>query len=127
MRTTPTRHALALACLSTLAACGGATGGPASTGAPADGAAGATPATPPPSSSTGPGWVTVAHEDFEQLDLGSAAWEADREPRAEDGPYGDQGAYFVRKGTAPPPAAFRLSKALGAGGWLTADSYTRDA
>jgi hypothetical protein len=128
MRTSSKRHAVTLACLSALTACGGAAGPPAgsvSTSAPGEGAAGAAPASP--SAPSGPGWVTVAHEDFEHLDLGSAAWEADREPRAEDGPYGDQGAYFVRRGTAAPPAAFRLSKALGAGGWLTADSYTRDA
>jgi hypothetical protein len=132
MPLTMPRLASALACLSALTACGGpgtsalkaqdvpAVPGTAAPGAPAPGA----PASP--SAPSGPGWVTVAQEDFEALELGTAAWEADREPRADDGPYGDLGAYFTRRGVSSVPAAYRLSKAFGAGGWLTVDSYTRD-
>jgi hypothetical protein len=118
---------LTSALLLAAAACGGGSSG----GTSASGTATAPPSSPPssspatPSTGAGPGWVTIAHEDFEDLDLGSAEWLPDDEPRVEDGFYGDEGAYFTARGVHAP-AAFRTSKAFGAGGWLTADSYTRD-
>jgi hypothetical protein len=96
-----------------LSACGGAPASPPA-GPPAGGAA-------PPGAH---GWVTIAAEDFEHADLGSPAWQSDLVP--DDGPYGDAGAYFTARDVTPPPA-HRLTQAFGEQGWLTAESYTRDA
>ncbi len=71
-----------------------------------------------------PGWTVVAREDFEALDPGAPAWSPDLVP--DDGPFSDAGLYFTLRGVVPP-TAFRISQPLGAGGWLTAESYTRDS
>jgi hypothetical protein len=134
----PRLASLALACLA-VNACQGGGNPPASSGD-----AGASPVAPPPSSGAPPtaadpgatggpaagapaaggGWVTASLEDFEHLDPGSPAWQAD--PVPDDGPFADAGLYFTQRGITPP-AAFRISQALGSDGWLTAEAYTRSA
>ena len=104
---------LALALLGAgAAACGAGTG--TGDGAPA----------PPPGP---PGWVVAAREDFSSgavaaLEAGAFA----PDPVPDDGPYADGGAFFQARGVVPP-AAFRASQPLGAGGWLTVEAYTRRA
>jgi hypothetical protein len=126
MRSRPTARAL-LAAVAGLAAaaCGGAASH-AGSAPDAQQPPAAPPAAPPagaPPAAT-PGWVTVASEDFEHADLGSPAWHPD--PVPDDGPYADGGSFWTARGVTPP-AAHRLSQPFGAGGWLTAESYTRDA
>ncbi len=108
------------------AACGGtAPGGDASRAGSGAGAQG-TPSAPsaPAQASSGGQWVTVAAEDFEHLDPGTPAWQ--RDPVPDDGPFADGGIFFTRQGVVPP-TAYRISQPLGRDGWLTAESYTRDA
>ena len=93
-----------------------------------------TPPPPPPApppvaeQDAGPapvhGWQVAYREDFESSALPAPAWSAD--PVPDDGPFADNGAYFRAQGVAPPKA-FRISAPFSAQGWLTAESYTRDA
>jgi hypothetical protein len=78
-----------------------------------------------PSQPPGPsveGWVVAAREDFEEGSSPAAAFSPD--PVPDDGPYADAGPYWTGRGVTPPPA-FRATAPLGAGGWLTLESYTR--
>lgn len=72
----------------------------------------------------GPGWQVAYREDFESIAVPAARWVAD--PHADDGPFSDDGVYFAKQGISAP-AAFRASVPFGASGWLTAESYTRQA
>ncbi|HET9597501.1 MAG TPA: hypothetical protein VFP65_18070 [Anaeromyxobacteraceae bacterium] len=134
MRRVPRFSLVAAASVLALACGGGGTpAGPATTspdagtssGPPAGPAPGPTPGDPGDAGAPADGaWVTVAAEDFEHLALGDPPFAPDVPP--DDGPYSDAGSYFRGLGVVPP-AAFRLARALGAGGWLTAESYTRSA
>jgi hypothetical protein len=75
---------------------------------------------------SGGGWTVAYQEDFETTALPAPAWAADTYPN--DGPFSDDGVFFHN--TIPgfaPPVAYRASAAFGTAGWLTAESYTRDA
>lgn len=65
-----------------------------------------------------------AFEDFESLAIPQAQWAPD--PVPDDGRYADAGEYFTSRGIRPP-AAFRATQPFGKDGWLTIESYTRDA
>lgn len=84
-------------------------------------------ATSGPGSTQGGGTIAPAPgaplvEDFEQGPLPDAPLVA--APSPDDGPFGDDGAYFSRQGIVAPPA-YRLSQPFGEGGWLTLESYSR--
>jgi hypothetical protein len=70
------------------------------------------------------GWNVAFHEDFESGSLPQGAWSPD--PVPDDGPFADNGSFFKAQGVVPPNA-FRTSVPFGQGGWLTAESYTRDS
>lgn len=69
------------------------------------------------------GWTTLHSESFEQLSIPSTSWRNDERP--DDGVFADNGAYFTEQGIAPP-VAYRVTQPIGAQGWLTIESYTRD-
>ena len=71
-----------------------------------------------------PGWHVAWQEDFESGAQPEGSWSPD--PVPDDGPFSDNGAFFRAKGVVPPQA-FRASVPFGTDGWLTAESYTRDA
>jgi len=70
------------------------------------------------------GWTVAFQEDFETLAAPAVTWQA--AAPTDDGPYADDGLYFRRQGVTAPPA-YRATVPFGAGGWLTAESYTRSA
>jgi hypothetical protein len=92
-------------------------------GAPGDGGGdGGGDASEPPEPPPGPaGWAVAATESFD-APLPAGAFGPD--PVPDDGPYADGGVFFQRMGVTPP-AAFRASQPVGAGGWLTVEAYTR--
>jgi hypothetical protein len=49
-----------------------------------------------------PGWKLIGHEDFESLQLPSPDWS--RDPVPDDGPYSDEGSFFVQRGVRAPGA-----------------------
>ena len=70
------------------------------------------------------GWKVAFQEDFESGSLPQGAWSPD--PVPDDGPFADNGSFFQAQGVVPPKA-LRTSVPFGQGGWLTAESYTRDS
>lgn len=95
---------------------GGGDGAPGDGGGGNGGAGASKPPEPPPGP---PGWAVAAIERFDGP-LPAGAFGPD--PVPDDGPYADAGAFF---GHVTPPAAFRASQPVGAGGWLTVEAYTR--
>lgn len=82
---------------------------------------------PPPDdggTTPSPGWQVAWEESFEEGALPQGSWSPD--PVPDDGPFADDGAFFRAQGVVPPDA-FRTSVPFGTDGWLTAESYTRDA
>lgn len=78
-----------------------------------------------PSSDAGTGgWVVAYREDFQAMTSPEPSWQPDLHP--DDGPYADDGLFFQKRGIVAP-AAFRASAPFGDSGWLTAESYTREA
>ena len=86
------------------------------------------PSTPPSPEDGGsppaPGWQVAREEGFEDPPLPDGVWAPD--PVPDDGPFADEGAFFRGQGVVAPEA-FRASVPFGTDGWLTAESYTRDA
>jgi hypothetical protein len=129
------RAASSLVVLALLAACGGGSGrdpsAPPASDSPATGPqpGGPTAGDPPPADppaggpSTAPGWAVAAEERFDEP-LPAGAYAPD--PVPDDGPFADAGAFFTARGVRPP-AAYRAAVPFGAGGWLTAEAYTRRA
>lgn len=70
-----------------------------------------------------PGWKLIRHEDFESRQLPTPDWSKD--PVPDDGPYSDEGSFFLQRGVKAP-AAWRISAPFGEQGWLTFESYTRN-
>jgi hypothetical protein len=103
--------ALALA-IAAFHGCGGGGGGESGT------PPGEEPPVVPPG---GSGWAVSAEERFD-APLPAGAFTVD--PVPDDGAFSDAGVFFTRRGVTPP-RAFRASVPFGAGGWLTAESYTR--